>query len=452
MDTPWIGEGSIKLVESGKRKGKWRLQWTIVVGDETQKVDRSFERKADAVKWRDDKKVELRTGARVEAVKVRARSGLTLQGMFDELAGTRAKEFRDGIWVKNGASPQTVVTKLHRWSKHVAPSPLAARPVRLLARDDARGFVDEMKAKGAAIQTITDVMGVLKKVVFDAIDEKPECKTLANPFVRIALQTAEEKALAAKERAEREATEGPKLLTLSPDEARDGLAKATEPAHRAILALHLLGGLRSGERMALCVEQIDFERGVIVVDRAVRLGATRRQYVSLPKKDKIRLVAMCPTLAAILREHIAALPAGRTHLFGQERKDKPEMVYRANILWDEAVKAAGLPERLVPKGGRASHNNWVEKLCPAVSTSTRLEHMGHSLNRGDGQPSGLAVNIKNYTAHVPEAYDILRAEIERVIGFSAAVPRCARSNGAALRTKSKSIRRTREELQARERR
>ena len=41
--------------------------------------------------------------------------------------------------------------------------------------------------------------------------------------------------------------------------------------------------------------------------------------------------------------------------------------------------------------------------------------MGHSLDRGDGQPSGVAVNIRNYTAHIPEAYDLLRKELERLL-------------------------------------
>jgi hypothetical protein len=92
---------------------------------EPHTADRSFEKKGDATKWRKDKKTELRTGTRVEAVKVGARLGLTLDGMFDELAGTLAKEFRDWKWVKNGSSPQTVLTKLHRWRNHVEGTPIA---------------------------------------------------------------------------------------------------------------------------------------------------------------------------------------------------------------------------------------------------------------------------------------------------------------------------------------
>ena len=83
--------------------------------------------------------------------------------------------------------------------------------------------------------------------------------------------------------------------------------------------------------------------------------------------------------------------------------------------WGAIRKDARLPARLLPKGCRASHNNWIEKLMPLVSESSRLEHLGHSVRRGDGQASGIVVNLRNYTGHIPEGYDVLRAEIERTV-------------------------------------
>lgn len=416
MDTPWIGDGSIKPDKRARFKGKWRLQWTIIVDGAEQQVDKVFALKGDATGWRDEKKVALRTGARVDLAKSKAKAHLTVQGMWDELAGTKAKDFRDGKLVKDGATTQTVMVKWYRWDKWVKGSPIAVRPMRLVNRDDARAHVERMKAAGASIATMRDVLGVLKLVANKAVDEKPECKSLANPFVRISLQSDEEAALAAKERAEREAVEGPPLIVLSPGAAFEGLRKIEDLRLKAMLAVHLLGGLRSGERGALEIEQLDFDAGVIVIDRAVRLDASQRSYVGLPKRNKIRLVAMCPTLARILREYVEAMPEGRTLLFGGERRGKIKRKSRTYDEWRAAVKAAGLPEGLIPKGCRRSHNNWIEKLCPTVSVSTRLEHMGHSLSRGDGQPMGMGVNIRNYTAYIPEAYDVLRAEIERVVG------------------------------------
>ena len=76
----------------------------------------------------------------------------------------------------------------------------------------------------------------------------------------------------------------------------------------------LLSGLRLGEVLALCREQIDFSSGAIRVDRAVReqdreldsrtmtpAGPIQRVAVNLPKGDKIRVVPISDQLAAILR-------------------------------------------------------------------------------------------------------------------------------------------------------
>lgn len=85
--------------------------------------------------------------------------------------------------------------------------------------------------------------------------------------------------------------------------------------------ISLLGGLRFGEVMALCRDQIDFDNGIIHVDRALREkdqeiidprkrdsrgrlipeGDVQRVAINLPKGDKIRLVPMSDQLAAIIR-------------------------------------------------------------------------------------------------------------------------------------------------------
>lgn len=413
MDTPWLGEGSVKQVESGRHKGKWRLQWTILLGGEPQKVDEIFALKGDATRWRDDKKVELRTGVRAEAV--RSRAATSVQAVFEEFAGRKEEGYLDGKWVADGSSPLTVSTAAYRWGKWVEGSPVAKVPIRSLSRDHARAHVRSMRERGAPVQTILDVTGVFKKVVNGAIRERPNCRDLLNPFVGLSVESNQERGARLKARGEREATEGPRLVTLSPKAAMKGIRAAEDPQARALLAVRLLAGLRLGEEMALCEEQLDFERGIIVVDRAVHLTPTGGQYVGLPKGNKIRLVAMCPTLAAILRDHVGTLPSGRQHLFGASREDRPRMKDKTYNLWQAALEAAGLPQGLVPKGCRVSHNNWVEKLMPRVSPSTRLEHMGHSLKGVEGAPKGLTVNLRNYTAHIPEAYAILRREIERVL-------------------------------------
>lgn len=81
----------------------------------------------------------------------------------------------------------------------------------------------------------------------------------------------------------------------------------------------LLAGLREGETMALCRDQLDFKNGAILIDRAMRrtsreldpktrleVGPVRRQAMHLPKGGTLnnprhRVVPMSDQLAAILR-------------------------------------------------------------------------------------------------------------------------------------------------------
>ena len=407
----------MKQVKAGRRAGMWRLQWSHVAveaGSDRARVavDRYFETKGAALKWRDQRKVELRTGARAIAPKGR---GLTMQGWFDRLAGTKEEDHRDGIWVESGSTPQTVGVKASRWGKWVASAPIASLPLLAISRDHARAHVRWMKEHGATHATIVDVVGVLKLCVNVAIVERREARDLANPFLKLPLRTDEEEVLAVIARQAREDEDGPDRVVLGPAEAREAMARLTDARRRAQLAVHLLGGMRLSEQMALCAEQIDFGRGVIVVDRAVKVGPRGDQWVGLPKGNKIRLVAMCPTLAAILKALMDTLPAGQRHLFSAASEDKPRTKKLTYATWRAIKREAGLPKGLTDQDCRVSCNNWLEKLCPGVSESTRLEHLGHSIRRRDGQAPGIVVNLRNYTRYIPEGYDVLRREMERVI-------------------------------------
>ncbi len=82
----------------------------------------------------------------------------------------------------------------------------------------------------------------------------------------------------------------------------------------AMFLVSLLSGLRLGETMALCRDQIDFKSGAILVDRAVRerareldrvtmvpVGEIRRMAINLPKGNKIRTVPVSDQLIGILK-------------------------------------------------------------------------------------------------------------------------------------------------------
>jgi integrase len=230
----------------------------------------------------------------------------------------------------------------------------------------------------------------------DAIDTYEKYPNLRNPFSKVKLETPEA----------REAT------VVAPEDAMKAIRRLENPADRAFLGLFFLAGLRLSEQMALTTEQLDFEKGLIIVDRAVKLGPTGRQEVGLPKGDKTRLVAVCPTLAELLRP-IASGHEG--YLFHAEAADKPRMKKVVYSNWKRILKESGLPEDLELRDCRLSHNSWIEKFCPKVSLSTRLEHMGHSVNRNNSEHKGLTVNVRNYTRFLSGGLDILRKELERVV-------------------------------------
>ncbi|MBS1701787.1 MAG: hypothetical protein JST12_09000 [Armatimonadetes bacterium] len=116
----------------------------------------------------------------------------------------------------------------------------------------------------------------------------------------------------------------------------------------------LLSGIREGEVMALCEDQLDFENGAIVVDRAFRRdsrnlnpitrleeGPILPQAINYPKRgtaqnDRTRVVPMSDQLAAILRRAVDArpdTPAGQWKLLWPSRNGTLKQLSRFTKCW-----------------------------------------------------------------------------------------------------------------------
>ncbi len=389
------GEGSIRKRVSGKLAGKWRVQWSYEdpLSGELTAVDRTFPTQAEAAKFLKELKVRVHTGQKIEEANVKR--ALTLNAWFDELAG-KAKDSYQGRWQEDGMKVPTIATKVSRYNSHVRDSDIGILPLQHLDIDRARAFFRSMKDAGKSNATMKDVQGVLVQTLNAAIDTYEKLPNLRNPFSKIRLETPEPR----------------QAIAITPEEAMKAIRKLSEVEDRAFLGLFFLAGLRLSEHMAITASQIDFDKGVIVVDRAVKLGPTGHQDIGLPKGSKTRLVAMCPTLAELLRPLVTRT---NSYLFSAATFDQPRMKKLVYQHWQAIVKETGLPEELEPRDCRLSHNTWLEKFCPKVSISTRLEHMGHSVNRNNSEHRGLTVNLRNYTRFLNDAQDILRKELERVI-------------------------------------
>ena len=390
------GEGSIRKRLSGKLAGKWRVQWSYddPMTNQLVVIDRTFPTQGQASSFLKELKARVHTGQRIE--EANAKRGLTLNAWFDELAGNAENGF-SGRWSEDGMKLQTIAAKVSRYNSNVRRSDLGALPIQQLDVDRARSFFRALKEDDKSKATMKDLQAVLVKVLNDAIDTYEKFPNLRNPFRKVKLETPEVR----------------DAIVVAPRDAMTAIHNLQMPADRAFLALYFLAGLRLSEHMAITSEQVDFAAGVLVVDRAVKLSPTGRQQIGLPKGDKTRLVAMCSTLAELLKP-VATDRDG--YLFPAESGDRPKMKKVVYSTWKRILKESGLPEDLELRDCRLSHNSWIEKLCPRVSLSTRLEHMGHSVNRSNSEHKGLTVNVRNYTRFLTEGFDILREELERVVG------------------------------------
>lgn len=389
------GEGSIRKRLSGKLAGKWRVQWSYddPMSNDLTTVDRTFPTQAEAARFLKELKARVHTGQKIE--ESNTKKALTLNAWFDDLAGTSESGYA-GRWSEDGMKPQTIAAKVSRYNSNVRHSELGSLPVQFIDVDRARAFFRAMKEAGKSKATMKDVQAVLVKVMNDAIDTYEKFPNLRNAFSKVKLETPEAR----------------EAIVVTPENAMKAIRKLEAPDDRAFLGLYFLAGLRLSEQMALTAEQVDFAQGVIVIDRAIKLGPTGRQEVGLPKGDKTRLVALCPTLADLLKPVVGDSDG---YLFSAESADKPKMKKVVYSTWKRILKESGLPVELELRDCRLSHNSWIEKFCPKVSLSTRLEHMGHSVNRNNSEHKGLTVNVRNYTRFLSGGLDILRKELERVV-------------------------------------
>jgi integrase len=146
--------------------------------------------------------------------------------------------------------------------------------------------------------TIRLIKAALSTVLTDAIDDD---YLTVNP----AYNTGRKKRRAEKiTDAERIA----KIRPLTRDELAALLSTKAPDWRVALWALMGKGGLRPGEAAAVRVEDIDFRRGVVRVERATTDGG-RVETIKSTKTACVRDVEMSRDLAAILRRHITRLRA-----------------------------------------------------------------------------------------------------------------------------------------------
>lgn len=369
-------DGSCREILTGKHAGKWRVQFTEV--DESgfkNRLSRIFKTKTEAKEFLQS----LRRGERFQ--QARRNRELTLGEWINWLA--------EHDWPETLA-PFTVDSRKRRFEKYVAKH-FGNTPLSKIDALKVRAFYRKLRDQGASESLIVTIKGDLVRAFNQAI----------TPYQRVSMNVANPFRLPLAQPKPREA------IALNAEEVRKALAQpGLSDKQRTLLATFLLAGLRLGEVMALTRGQVRLEENLIVVDRAIRIGFGGTQTVGLPKGGKTRNAVMCRTLAAIMAPFIAGM-APEDVVWSAATQNQPRMKKLVYATWRTIRRDAKLPDGMSPHDCRLTHINLIEKLMPLVSVTTLKEHVGHAAT---------GVTEANYTRPISSAQEILRDELDRVLG------------------------------------
>ncbi|MCJ7667468.1 MAG: tyrosine-type recombinase/integrase [Anaerolineae bacterium] len=127
----------------------------------------------------------------------------------------------------------------------------------------------------------------------------------------------------------------PKALTITQAQDLFAAFKGETPTERRdqmFFQLVYVCGLRVSEAANLRLKDIDFAEGTLLV---------------IGKGDKERQVYLKPNLLRALKEYIAESKP-RTYLFSGRGGDKPITFRNMDARFEQYVRAAGLPDRVIP--------------------------------------------------------------------------------------------------------
>jgi len=195
--------------------------------------------RAQAISWEKEAMVAVRHG------RLRASTPTTVrQAGIALVAGMRSGAILD----RSGKpyKPKTVRGYEHGLKTYIYPL-LGSRKVSSLRRADIQGFVEEMRALGAAPSTVHNRLDPLRVIVRRSIDND---ELLVDPCARLKMPVVRN----ARTRIESSTT-------------AEALIAALPESEQAFWALALFAGVRRGELRGLQVDDIDFDAGLVRVRR-----------------------------------------------------------------------------------------------------------------------------------------------------------------------------------------
>ena len=181
-------------------------------------------------------------------------------------------------------------------------------------REDLQKYVDKMLAEGKSAAVIEATINPLRAIYRHAM-RSPSSGVAVNPTVGLELP----------------AKRGRRERIAPPDECAR-LVTALQPQDRALWATAMYAGLRRGELMALRVEDIDMQAGLI----HVRHGWDQYDGQITTKSGKTRKVPIASALRVHLAEHLLQLGWREGLVFGTTKADPfsgTSVAFRALSAW-----------------------------------------------------------------------------------------------------------------------
>lgn len=351
--------------------GRWRARYRDETGKEHA---RHFPRKIDAQKWLNEITASVVTGRYVDP-----KAGtVTFEGFYADWSQRQ-------IWTQGTTRGSDLA---------VRSTTFAGLELRRIKRSHLEQWVKSMSDAGLAPQTIHTRVMAVRNVLRAAVRDR-----------LIAHDPADGIVLPRRRRVEHS------MAIPSPEDV-GRLYAASEPWYQAFIGLCAFAGLRLGEAAAVNVNDIDFLRRTLSVQRQVQKEPNKELEIRAPKYGSERTVYLPDQLLMILSRHISDIGVygDKQWLFIGEG-GMPPKPRRMSYTWDRLVAVAGVPKTNLHSLRHFYASGLIASGCDVVTVQRAMGH------------SSATTTLNTYSHLWPDAADRTRnaagSLVDSALGASA---------------------------------
>jgi integrase len=280
--------------------GKWRARYRDEAGREHA---RHFDRKVDAQRWLDEVTTSVVTGTYVDP-----RAGrTTFETFYREWAASQ-------VWEATTARAMDLAA---------GSATFAALPLSRVRPSHVEAWVKAMQSQGLAASTIRTRFNNVRSVLRAAVRDRA---LASDPTVGVSLPRVRRREAA--------------MAVPSPSDV--GRLLAASEDFRAFIGLCAFAGLRLGEAAALRVDDVDFLRRTIRVERQVQRANGGHVELRPPKYGSERTIYAPDGLLELLSQHVAGYLHGMTGWLYPGKGGAPWHQNTVGHHWRKVRAAAGL--------------------------------------------------------------------------------------------------------------